>query len=301
LLSKVLTKFKSQFNLDTNTMDNYSDITGWMDGMFGENYSDNTDWRDGKFGDVCTAKCILNIPSYDVTIKRIRGEYINDQAAVNEDMEILREINHPIIVSYTDHFFDDNKMVIVMENIDQETMFVYRSSKLIPSYEVREQSTLSLLCQLSCALSHLHQRGIMHRDLNPYNIHLFYKELRSRHNSDDLIYEYKFKLADVGLLKLMKSEVQRNRYTNNGNSSNYIAPEVLSGEAYTYSADMWSVGAILYYWYHRKHFSEDPGGLHGWSFTRLGSKISDLLSEVSSRRHSAETIENWDWIIQGAL
>ena len=73
----------------------------------------------------------------------------------------------------------------------------------------------------------------MHRDIKPENI-----MIHSINNQIPII-----KLIDFGLSKIL----------GNGETSTqpfgtplYVAPEVVSNEEYSYSVDMYSVGALLY-------------------------------------------------------
>ena len=68
----------------------------------------------------------------------------------------------------------------------------------------------------------------MHRDLKPENV---------------LVKGEYFKIADFGFCKELK--VQSMTRTMLG-SPLYMAPEVLRGEAYTASADIWSIRVILF-------------------------------------------------------
>lgn len=74
----------------------------------------------------------------------------------------------------------------------------------------------------------LRKHNIMHRDLKPENVLL----------SGD-----RFKLADFAFCKELESTGMTRTMLG---SPLYMAPEVLKGEAYTHSADMWSVGVMLY-------------------------------------------------------
>lgn len=85
--------------------------------------------------------------------------------------------------------------------------------------------------QLLLAIIYLHRNKIVHRDLKLGNLFL------SKNMS--------IKLGDFGLAVKLKSEEEK-RYTVCG-TPNYIAPEILNEECgYQYSADVWSLGVILY-------------------------------------------------------
>ncbi len=52
------------------------------------------------------------------------------------------------------------------------------------------------------------------------------------------------KLIDMGTAKLIKNKNGRT-FTIIG-TPHYMAPEIISGKGYTYSADIWSLGVCLY-------------------------------------------------------
>ena len=81
--------------------------------------------------------------------------------------------------------------------------------------------------QLVLALEHLHEQGIVYRDIKPENVLI-----------DERGY---LKLVDMGLAKVIVERTQTVCGT-----PQYLAPEVLSQEGYDYSCDWWSFGVLLY-------------------------------------------------------
>ena len=76
-------------------------------------------------------------------------------------------------------------------------------------------------------LAELHDKKIIHRDVKPENFVV-----------DENGY---LKLVDLSIAKV----VHNRTYTITG-TPHYMAPEVLSGQGYNHSADLWSLGIILY-------------------------------------------------------
>ena len=71
---------------------------------------------------------------------------------------------------------------------------------------------------------------VMHRDLKTHNILLTKEKV--------------IKIADLGFATCL-SNISKMTSTKCG-SPHTIAPEVLEGKRYTFSADIWSLGCILY-------------------------------------------------------
>eukprot|EP00882_Tetradesmus_deserticola_P027784 GHRQ01030911.1.p1 GENE.GHRQ01030911.1~~GHRQ01030911.1.p1 ORF type:complete len:225 (+),score=63.93 GHRQ01030911.1:3-677(+) len=80
-------------------------------------------------------------------------------------------------------------------------------------------------------VNHCHELGVMHRDLKPENFLLTGKGA-----------DAELKLTDFGLSVFFK---HNERFRDLVGSPYYVAPEVLR-KNYSYEADMWSLGVILY-------------------------------------------------------
>lgn len=86
------------------------------------------------------------------------------------------------------------------------------------------------MSQLLRGLQHIHQNGILHRDIKGANLLV--------NNKGEL------KITDFGLSREMNNEA--NKYTNRVVTRWYRAPELLLGsDCYDQSIDIWSVGLIF--------------------------------------------------------
>lgn len=95
-----------------------------------------------------------------------------------------------------------------------------------------EATASKLVRNIVSAVKYLHDRQIAHRDLKPTNL-----LLKSPKDDTDV------KIADFGLSKIVGENTLMQTACG---TPIYVAPEVLSGEAYEKEVDMWSIGVITY-------------------------------------------------------
>ena len=146
------------------------------------------------------------------------GNIINER-------NLLEKINHPFIIKM--HFsFQDNDNLYYILDYKQCSDLRFYYSKDIKFNE--EQSKFFISC-LILSLEYLHTNNIVHRDLKPENL-IF----------DKNGYLY---LTDFGIARL----IQKNDIDfDGGGTLGYIAPEVLLKKKYSFTADYFAVGIILY-------------------------------------------------------
>jgi len=146
---------------------------------------------------------------------------INTDNKVTEK-EILESVRHPFIVQLYYAFQDQNKLYLILEYASGGELFTHLAiERMFP-----ETTTAFYTAQLFSALSHLHSLGIIYRDLKPENILLSEK--------GDII------LTDFGLSKISPHSV-----TFLG-TIEYMAPEILKGEEYSFGVDYWSLGCVVF-------------------------------------------------------
>lgn len=126
----------------------------------------------------------------------------------------------------------------VIEFRDQQTWEIHIRMELLTSLEdhiqnhpLSENQVLQLGVDICTALEYCLKQSppIIHRDIKPDNI--FY----SKHGY--------FKIGDFGTARELEKSLMAKTHTG---TPNYMAPEIVRGEAYTYSADIYSLGIVLY-------------------------------------------------------
>ncbi|XP_053984226.1 serine/threonine-protein kinase PLK1-like isoform X3 [Hylaeus volcanicus] len=157
-------------------------------------------------------------------IPKNRMQKIHMQKIAREIM-IQKELNHVNVVKMH-HYFEDNLNVyMLLEACPRKSlMHVLRYRGKVTEPEARYYMN-----QMVTGVAYIHSQKVVHRDLKPGNMLL----------SDRMI----VKIGDFGLATRLGD--QRRRVTICG-TPNYIAPEVLYKQAYSYEADVWALGCILY-------------------------------------------------------
>lgn len=116
-----------------------------------------------------------------------------------------------------------------MEHLPGGDMFDYLQAR---GFEIPERKAKSYVRKIAQALHYLHSYGIAYRDLKPENILMSSKE-----DSAEI------KLSDFGLSKII---APNERSDEPFGTISYAAPEVLIGEYYDKSVDLWSLGVVTY-------------------------------------------------------
>ena len=165
----------------------------------------------------------------DVAVKIMRDEMAADEEFRRRfctESHAVAMLSHPNNVAVYDVSHNDNVEYIVMELVDGITLKQYMERKGMVAWK----EVVHFTKQISKALAHAHERGIIHRDIKPQNIMLL---------RDGTI-----KVGDFGIAAL-ENEV----YENNGEaigSIHYIAPEQARGECPDARSDIYSLGVMMY-------------------------------------------------------
>lgn len=183
-------------------------------------------------------KCLLK--------KRISGKTCDN---LIEEIRILKTIRNDFVVHFIDFQWDVTYIYLIFEYCSLGDLASYlrrqnannsaslslprRRSPLFPEPVVK-----NFLQQLASALKALHEHQVSHFDLKPQNILMSKKNI---FHSDGLLI---LKLADFGFAKVLTED--DNTVSDLRGTPLYMAPEVVMKSEYDASADLWSVGIILY-------------------------------------------------------
>jgi serine/threonine protein kinase len=127
-----------------------------------------------------------------VAIKIIDKRRFMAQAASRKDkildeVNILKELDHPNIIRIFDVFDTEKTLYIVLELVTGGDLLEF----IMEVRAIPEERARSLFLQMASALAYLHSKGIAHRDLKPENLLL----LDKKHD--------RIKVTDFGLSKVL--------------------------------------------------------------------------------------------------
>lgn len=168
-----------------------------------------------------------------VAIKILRSGLDDDaqlvQRFVNE-CHTLTELEHPRIVAVRDLIVDQGMLGIVMELASGPTL----GEQLVTTGSMAPGAALAVTRQVVEALSYAHGRGVVHRDIKPDNIIL---------TNPDGIQNPGVKVADFGIAKILS---ESSTATHLVGTAHYLAPELISDNVVSPSADVYALGVTLY-------------------------------------------------------
>ena len=182
---------------------------------------------EGSFGEVWQVR--HKTLGKDLAMKVIeKTPYCNVNEIKNE-IEILKQLDHPNILKILDFHISSDKFYIVTDFCKEGELF----QEIKRRERFDEMETAFVIYQLLSAIRYCHKMRIIHRDIKPENIMIIRRELGKYLN---------VKLIDFGTAKFFdEGNIQRGLV----GSSYYIAPEVLNRK-YDEKCDVWSIGVIMY-------------------------------------------------------
>jgi serine/threonine-protein kinase len=150
------------------------------------------------------------------------------------EIDILRELEHPNVVRFLGSGEENNRFYFAMELVEGAGFDQLLEERgRIPWTEV-----LDLALQVTLALRHAHDRGVVHRDLKPSNL------MRIDRRTEDYPFGV-IKLTDFGIASLFSSP----HLTVPGGvvgTAEYLSPEQAAGKSVSKRSDLYSLGVVLY-------------------------------------------------------
>lgn len=190
---------------------------------------------DGHYADVFEGTHCNTKKKYAIKcLKKERTQSNHQMHQLEQELMVLKHVNHPNIIRMEDVLHAPNVIYIVME-LGHKDLYTYARNVGITEYSLRE-----IMAGILTPLQHLHSTGICHLDIKPENIMVMEEvpaiELKRKH----------IKLCDFGLCTISSStEDTVIHQASVKGTPGFFAPEMVEGTFDAKPADMWSVACTL--------------------------------------------------------
>ena len=155
-----------------------------------------------------------------------------NKAGMKHEAEVLKSLEHPLIVKFEKYSSSRDYTYIVMEHFRASNVKLQLKSD-IRSVHVRARKLFESICQ---ALSHVHSKGWVHRDVKPDNVLM---------NKAGEIRLVDFSLSSKEVKGFAKMVGGGKLKTIQGTRT-YIAPETIRKQAPTFQTDLYSLGILFF-------------------------------------------------------
>uniref|UniRef100_A0A915K327 non-specific serine/threonine protein kinase n=1 Tax=Romanomermis culicivorax TaxID=13658 RepID=A0A915K327_ROMCU len=178
---------------------------------------------EGSTGIVCTA--VEKNTGNTVAVKRMNLMKQQRRELLFNEVVIMRDYHHPNVVEmYSSHLVGD-ELWVLMEYLEGGAL-----TDIVTSDQKMDEVQIATVCQQCLsALSFLHQKGVIHRDLKSDSI-LLSKDGR-------------IKVSDFGFCAQVTPEVPRRRSL--VGTPYWMSPEVIARQPYGTEVDIWSFGIMI--------------------------------------------------------
>jgi len=176
----------------------------------------------------------------DVALKVLPREVADDperRARLLQEARAAASLNHPNICTIHEVGEAEGRAYIAMEVVEGQPL-----SRRLEEGPLLSEEVVRCALQLTDALAHAHDRGVVHRDLKSANVMV--------------TPEGRVKVLDFGLAKRLSGEALTEVTTRSHQSLTrpgtilgtlpYMAPEQLRGQPADARSDVWALGVVLY-------------------------------------------------------
>ena len=166
-----------------------------------------------------------------VAIKIINKKAMSkaDMDNIRNQINILKIATDEFVLKLLDIIENESYLYIMTELCKGGDLYSYLNQR---SFKIPEAKAAKLIYKLAKSVNFLHALGIIHRDLKPENILM-----------TDMTDEADLRISDFCICKRLEPNETTNEIVG---TLGYMAPEVLMGKEYSFSADIWGIGVITY-------------------------------------------------------
>ena len=197
--------------------------------LIGSRYKIVSEIGHGGMSDVYEARDIIF--RREVAIKILKYESaqkIENLIRFQNEARYSASLNHPNIVKIYDYGEENNNLYIVNQYVKGQTLRDILDYKR--NFSVNE--ACSIMLQICDALSYVHSKNIIHRDIKPQNI--FY-------SNDGGV-----RLGDFGISILLNSNYDVYENKKVMGTAQYLAPELVLGKKPSFQSDIYALGITFF-------------------------------------------------------
>jgi eukaryotic-like serine/threonine-protein kinase len=223
--------------------------------------------RERQGGQVVAIKLVSpQMASNPVFLQRFEKEY-----------NAARSLDHPNVIRALDYGTAGGLPYLVMEYVEGESL----GQRLGREGRLPEAEAIRLVGQVAQALQKAHKQGLIHRDVKPDNIML--------------TRDGQAKLADLGLVKELETDINLTRTGRGLGTPHFMAPEQFkNAKNADVRCDVYSLGATLYMLVTGKMPFQSSGPLDAWM-----KKMNNEL--IPPRKLNPDLSERLDAVILRAM
>ncbi len=179
----------------------------------------------GKFGQVYLAR--EKKTKYIVALKVMYKSQLAKagiQHQLRREIEIQSHLRHPNILRMFGYFYDATRVYLILEFAAGGEL--YKQLQSVKHFD--EKRTAKYISSLASALDYCHKRNVIHRDIKPENLLIA--------SNGEL------KIADFGW-SIHAPNARRKTLCG---TLDYLPPEMVEMKFHNHTADIWSLGVLMY-------------------------------------------------------
>lgn len=177
-------------------------------------------------------KAVFRYDNQVYVLKERKLAELGRQKDMLNEVKLLQQLHHPNIVQCKGWFRDIDKgcIYIVLEYCECGDLHTYIQSHIKAHKYFSEEQIWFIFIQLLRGLQHIHENGIIHRDLKTLNVFIA-KDYQT------------YKIGDLGVSRQVSefTELVNTFY----GTPLYLSPELIENKAYNEKTDIWSLGKLV--------------------------------------------------------
>ena len=165
-------------------------------------------------------------------LKMENPDFKENKAGLKHEADVLKSLDHPMIIKFEKYSSSRDNTYLTMEHFRAPNVKLQIKAD-ITSVHVRARRLFESVCQ---ALSHVHAKGWVHRDMKPDNV------LMNKVGEIRLV-DFSLSSKEIkGFSKMIGGGKQK---TIQGTRT-YIAPETINKQTPTFQTDLYSLGIMFF-------------------------------------------------------